>query len=66
MLFVVMKKVLQGAFLPFVILPQACFYSGAIRHKTMLPNKKKTEITEQASDQNIEQQAAEIAQQSRT
>lgn len=55
MLFVVMKKVLQGAFLPFVIFASGMLLLGCDQAQDHTTDQENTEITEQASDQTIEQ-----------
>lgn len=55
MLFVVMKKVLQGAFLPFVIFASGMLLLGCDQARDHTTDQENTEITEQTSDQTIEQ-----------
>ncbi len=61
MLFLVMKKVLQGAFLPFVIFASGMLLLGCDQAQDHATEQEKTEIAEQASNQNIEQQESDIA-----
>lgn len=60
MLFVVMKKVLQGAFLPFVIFASGMLLLGCDQARDHATDQENTEITEQASDQAIEQKEENI------
>ncbi len=61
MLFVVMKKVLQGAFLPFVIFASGMLLLGCDQAQDHATEQENTEITEQASDQAIDRQESDIA-----
>lgn len=61
MLFVVMKKVLQGAFLPFVIFASGMLLLGCDQARDHATEQENTEISEQASDQAIERQESDIA-----
>ncbi|MBJ9722967.1 hypothetical protein I5515_14285 [Acinetobacter calcoaceticus] len=50
-----MKKVLQGAFLPFVIFASGMLLLGCDQARDHTTDQENTEITEQTSDQTIEQ-----------
>jgi len=55
-----MKKVLQGAFLPFVIFASGMLLLGCDQARDHATDQENTEITEQASDQAIEQKEENI------
>ncbi|MGR2826808.1 hypothetical protein FY048_15015 [Acinetobacter sp. 1124_18A] len=57
-----MKKVLQGAFLPFVIFASGMLLLGCDQAQDHATEQENTEITEQASDQATERQDSDIAQ----
>ncbi|NUF32129.1 hypothetical protein HUN28_18265, partial [Acinetobacter oleivorans] len=56
-----MKKVLQGAFLPFVIFASGMLLLGCDQARDHATEQENTEISEQASDQAIERQESDIA-----
>ncbi|USP40351.1 hypothetical protein [Acinetobacter sp. XS-4] len=57
-----MKKVLQGAFLPFVIFASGMLLLGCDQAQDHATAQENTEINEQTSDQSIERQESDIAQ----